>query len=160
MGGEFTVPRGAAQQENLLNSKAGTSFGNAQNAYSTAMGGYQSMLNGTDTAALDPIASTYDSASANLYNTAARTRNNAGVTAGADQLARSKASSLSSAILGQREAALQGIAGLYGPSLSSASSLYGNATNAMEARPSVLQDVTGWAKVLTNPAGYGSPGGG
>jgi hypothetical protein len=168
------VARGAAQQENLLNSQAGTSFGNAQNAYSSAMGGYQGILanpgystadkSAITSATLDPIASSFDSGTADLYNRAARTRNDAGVTAAADQMARSKAEGLSNAsgslaqtfantAMSERDKALAGISGLYSPSLSSSSSLYGSATNAMEARPSVLQDVMGWAKVLTNPGG-------
>ncbi|HEY6339347.1 MAG TPA: hypothetical protein VIW68_12710 [Candidatus Sulfotelmatobacter sp.] len=147
-----------------MNTQAGTSFGNAQNAYSSAMSGFQGILNNpgysaSDKAAitsatLDPIASSFDSGTQQLYNRAARTRNDAGVTAGADQMARSKAESLSNAsgglaqtfantAMNQRDAALAGISGLYSPSLSSASSLYGNATQSMMARPSVLQDIEG-----------------
>jgi hypothetical protein len=164
------MARGAAQQENLLNSKAGTSFNNAQNAYSGAMGGYQGILanpgystadkSSITSATLDPIASSFDSGTADLYNRAARTRNDAGVTAAADQMARSKAEGLSNAsgnlaktfadtAMSERDRALAGISGLYSPSLSSADSLYGTGTQAMEARNGVIQDVTGIAKLFT-----------
>jgi hypothetical protein len=158
------MARGAEQQQNLLNTNAGKLFSNANSAYSSAMGGYQGILNnpgfsGADKASitsstLDPIASTYGSAAADLYNRSARTRNDAGLTAGADELARSKAAALSSAsgglaktfattAMSERDRALAGIGGLYAPSLSGAGNLYGDATRAMLARPSVLQDVQG-----------------
>ncbi len=162
------MARGAAQQENLLNTNAGQLLGNAQNAYNTASGGYNSILQNPGysagdkasitSATLDPIASSFGSATQDLYNRAARTRNDASLTAGADELARSKAEGLSNAsgnlakgfadtAMNERDRALSGLAGLYSPSVSGAGNLYGDATNAMEARNSVLQDVTGWAAI-------------
>lgn len=170
------MARGAAQQENLLNTQAGTSFGNAQKAYGSAYGGYQDILNNPGysaadkaaitSATLDPISSTYGSATQDLYNRAARTRNDAALTAGADQLARSKAEGLSNAsgqlaqtfantAMSERDRALAGMAGLYSPSLSSSSSLYGQGTQAMMARPSVLQDV---GQVIGDVATLGGAG--
>jgi hypothetical protein len=164
------MARGAGQQENLLNTNASSLLSNAKNAYSSAMGGFQGILqnpgySGSQMAnitssALDPITSTFGSTAQNLYNTAARTRNDASTNATADQLARSKASALSNAsgglaqnfastAMNERDRALSGMAGLYSPSVSGADALYGQATNAMEARPSVLQDVTGIAKLFT-----------
>lgn len=170
------MARGASQQENLLNTNAGKLMSNAQAAYGGAMGGYQGIVqnpgySGSDKAAitssaLDPITSTFGSATQNLYDQAARTRNNASTNATADQLARSKASALSNAsgglaenfastAMNERDRALSGMAGLYAPSVSGAGNLYGHATTAMEARPSVLQDVSQVAGIA---AGLGTAG--
>jgi len=167
------MARGAAQQQSLLNTQAGTLMGNAQQAYGGAMGGYQSILQNPGysaadkasitSATLDPISSTYGSATQDLYNRAARTRNDASLTAGADQLARSKAEGLSNAsgqlaqtfantAMNERDRALAGMAGLYSPSVSGAGNLYGHATQAMMARPSALQDIQ---QALAIPAELG-----
>src|SRR5438105_15282350 len=96
-------------------------------------------------ATLDPIGSSFDSAQQELYNRAARTRNDASTTAGADQLARSKAEALSNAsgklagkfadtAIEQKNQALNRQASLYGPTVGSSGNLYGHATQAMGQR--------------------------
>jgi hypothetical protein len=164
------MARGAEQQQNLLNTQAGKFVGNAQNAYGSAMTGYQGILANPgysagdkaaiSSATLDPIGTSFDSASADLYNRAGRTRNDASLTAGADQLARSKAEMLSGAsgrlqetfadrAMSERDRALAGVQGLYSPSVSGAGNLYSDATRAMMARPSALEDITGALKLVT-----------
>jgi hypothetical protein len=170
------MARGAEQQQNLLNTQAGKLFGNANSAYSSAMSGYGGILQNPGysnpdkaaitSATLDPISSTFGSASADLYNRAARTRNDAGLTAGADQLARSKAAALATAsggltsdfaktAMSERDRALSGIASLYSPSISGSGSLYSDATRAMMSRPSVLDDITKGAGLVADLGGAG-----
>lgn len=171
------MARGAGQQEKLLNTQAGQLMGNAQQAYGSAYGGFQDILkspgystadkSAITSATLDPIASSFGSASQDLYNRAARTRNDAALTASADQLARSKAEGLSNAsgglartfadtALSERDRALAGLSGLYSPSLSGAGNLYGHATQAMMARPSVLSDIQQGLQIAGEIGGAGA----
>ncbi len=159
---DLKMARGASQQQNLLNSQAGTSFGNAQSLYKDITSGYNGILanpgfskdqiNRQQEAAATPIAGQTASATAALGNRAAATRNTAGMVAGQRDIARQGAQLGSQAAWGvqnnadtvalnERDKALQGLSGLYGPSLSSAGSLYGDATRAMQSRPSVLDNI-------------------
>jgi hypothetical protein len=152
------MARGAAAQENLLNQNAGQQLGAAQQLYSGVSSADASIVNNggfmpgqreaLTSASTSPIAASFDTEKAQLLGRAARTRNDAGVTAGADQLAASKGQQLSNAAagviktgIGNTNAAIGRQASLYGPTLGSANSLYGNATEAMKARNSVGQDI-------------------
>lgn len=165
------MARGAAQQQNLLNTQAKTSFGNAQNLYSGLTKDYQSILdqpgytkdqiNTQMNAAETPIAGQIASGQQTLKDRSASTGNTAGMVAGQRDLARTGAqlgsqaawgvqSNADNVALSEHDKALQGMNSLYSPSLSSASSLYSQATNAMEARPSVLQDIGAGVGIFRN----------
>ena len=158
------MARGAAQQENLLNTQAGTQFSNAQNAYSAASSGLNQIaqnpgytpaqINAQTVAAQTPIAQQGAAARTGIINRAAATHNDAGMIAGEDAAARTSGQNQSTAALGvqnnagqvalqQRMQALQGLGGLYGTASSGASSLYGNATQAMAQRKDPVN--LGWS---------------
>lgn len=149
------MPKGSKQQQDLLNQQAGTSFGNAQDAFKKASSGYQSLYANpgytpSQSAALTsgtlaPIGAAGGTAIRNLYDTAARTGNSAGVTGGADAIARSRmqalgqggnqvATQIADAARQDRNTGLAGEASLYAPSLASSSSLYGSAVDANKLR--------------------------
>jgi hypothetical protein len=163
------MARGAAQQQNLLNTKAGTSFNNAQSIYGNLTKDYNGILaqpgytkdqiNTQMNAAETPIAGQIASAKQALTNRSAATGNTAGMVSGQRDLARTGAqlgsqaawgvqSNADNVALSERDKALQGMNSLYAPSLSSAGGLYGQATTAMEARPSVLQDIQQGANIF------------
>ncbi len=178
------MARGAAEQENKLNTIGDTQTQNAQNVYNTALDSYKGVLAapgftkaqiGTQTkAALTPIAGQIAGSQAKLGARAAATRNTAGMVSGERDLARTGAQLSSQAAFGVQENADQvalneadqaraGIAGLYSPTLNSAGNLYSNATNAMNSRQSVLGSIgqgvgiaSGVAKTIFNPGGYSS----
>lgn len=156
------MARGAEQQQNLLNTQAGTQFNNAQSAYGAASTGFNSIINNPGytpqqiqqqtVAAQTPIAGQAATAQNQLKQRAAATGNTAGMVAGQDAAARTSGQQQSDAALGvqtnaanvalqQRMQAFQGQSGLYGTASGSAGNLYGNATQSMIARPSVLQDI-------------------
>jgi hypothetical protein len=153
--GEPLVARGSAAEESLLNSKAGTSFSNAQSQGTQAQGAFtnlynnpgytQSQINTQTNAAVTPIAGQVASAQHTLANRAAATRNDAGLVAAQDQAARTGAGQESTAAadvqvnaankaLQQQDFAAQGLSGLYGESLNSASNLYGVGQRAQATR--------------------------
>lgn len=151
------MPRGSGAQETLLNNQAGTSFGNAQTLYGQASSGYGGVLanpgytpgqiNSQTIAATTPYAAQKTQAVNALQRRAATSGNSAGIVSGEDMVARQAASGESQAqlsvannaankSLSERDEALKGISGLYGPSLSSASSLYGGANQALAGKGS------------------------
>ncbi len=151
--------RGAAQQENLLNTQAGTQFNNAQSLYGgvntadqaiVANPGYtDQQKTAMTTGTLTPIAQQTAAAQNRMSNTAARTRNDAGLISGEAAAARSGAQAEATAgnqlqtqfannSQQQQNTALNRQAGLYGPIVGSANSLYGQATQAMAQRKDPL----------------------
>lgn len=158
------MARGAAQQENLLNTQAGTQFNNAQSLYSGVNAADQGIIQNPGytpaqqtsitNSTMQPIAQQQATAQENLNRTAARTRNDAGIVSGQDAVARSGMQALGQAgnqvgtqiandAQSQQNQALNRQASLYGQTTNSADNLYGQANQAMMARPSVLQSITG-----------------
>lgn len=144
---------------------ANTSGQNATSAFRGAMGGYQSMYanpgytpgqqSAITSGTLAPIGAAGGAAQQGLYDTAARTRNSAGVTGGADAIARSRmqalgqggnqvASQIADASRSDQRTALQGEASLYAPSLQSQSSLYNTAAEERKNALSMIPKV-GWS---------------
>lgn len=143
-------------------SAAKTSGQNATSAFRGAMGGYQSMYanpgytpgqqSAITSGTLAPIGAAGGAAQQGLYDTAARTRNSAGVTGGADAIARSRmqalgqggnqvASQIADASRSDQRTALQGEASLYAPSLQSQSSLYDTSVKARGQNIGVLDTI-------------------
>lgn len=156
------MARGAAKQQGKLNALGDQSNQNAQNAYSTASGGYQGILanpgfskdqiNTQTEAATTPIAGQVATAQAALANRAAATHNTAGMVSGQRDIARTGAQQLSQAAWGvknnadtvalsERDKALEGESNLYSTAGSQAGNLYGGATNSMLGRQSWVQNL-------------------
>lgn len=163
------MARGAAAQENLLNKNAGSQFSSAQNLYGSLNQDYNSILaqpgytkdqiNTQMNSAMTPIAGQIASARQSMTNRAGATRNSAGLVSGERDLARTGAqlgsqaawgvqSNADNVALQERDRALAGKSSLYAPTLSSASNLYGEATNAMNSRNSVLSDIAQGVKIF------------
>lgn len=156
------MARGAAQQQNLLNSAGTSMLDTAKSLYSNVKSGFDSIIkspgfskdqiNSQMNAAITPIAGQIASGKNAMLNRAGATRNTAGLTAGERDLSRSGAQLESQAAWGvennadnvalrERDNALEGESSLYSPTLSSAGNLYSNATNAMSDRKSVLDNI-------------------
>lgn len=139
----------AKNQKNLLNTQAGTLFNESQALLPTTEAGWESVmtpLSPTDTAAIrgageGSVASSYGGSMADARNTAAASRNTAGLMELEDKLAQDKASTLGSqalsdqANIGQqnlqrKEAGVAGLSGIQSGLQGGAENLYGNATSA------------------------------
>jgi hypothetical protein len=164
------MARGAAAQENTLNQAAGQQlsnansvYGNVSNSAAQLMNPNSPIVNSMVKSATTPVAAQTAAASTRLQNRASTSRNTAGLVSGEDQLARTAAQQGSQAAWGAQSGAfktgLQAEGSLYAPAQSSADSLYGNATKAMDARTSPLQWAT-FAANLAKGAGGAMAGGG
>lgn len=168
------MAKDAAALQKQTTGQANQSFSNAQQSFRGALGGYQSLYSNPGytpsqqsaltSGTLAPIGAAGGSAIRSLYDTAARTGNSAGVTGGADAVARSRmqalgqggnqvATQIADASRSDQKTALAGEASLYAPSLSSASSLYDTAQKASASRPGFLDYLTGISSALTGGSG-------
>ncbi len=150
-----TTARGSAQQQSLLNQKAGSQLNTANQLYGDVTAADKAILanpgfspaqiNTQMSAALTPIAGQVASGNAALARRAAATGNTAGMVAGQRDNVRTGAqlgsqaawgvqSNADQTALSERDKALANLSSLYGPTLGSADSLYGSATNAMLGR--------------------------
>ena len=169
----------ASNQLKLTNSVAGQQGQNASSLYSGLQPIYQAetqsqgysptQLSSVTNQGMGAVNSSFGNAQQNLRNTAARTRNQAGVTANADALARERgiaggqeAGDIQIANANyanqQRQAGLAGLGSLFGESLGSMDTLYGMGAPTLNARAaggSWMQNTLG--PLLT---GLGSLGGG
>lgn len=149
------MAKGAKEQEDLLNTQAGAQLGNANSLYGSLInrtnaimanpGFTPAQVNTQMNAAETPIAGQVRASQTALRNRAATSHNTAGLVSGQDQLARTGAQLGSQAAYGvqsgadktaleDRNNALGVQSSLYAPTLGSANSLYGNATEAMKQR--------------------------
>lgn len=166
----------AKNQKNLMNTQAGTLFNESQNLLPTTEAGWESVmtpLSPTDTAAIrsageGSVASSYGGSMADARNTAAASRNTAGLMDLEDKLAQDKASTLGSQALSdqanidqqnlqRKEAGVAGLSGIQSGLQGGATNLYGDATSAANAQQ---QSGFNWGNfltsVLSSAAGAGS----
>ena len=155
----FFGPNPSPQQKQVF----GLGYGNANSIFQDASQGYGNLLANPGytpqqqaqlySASLQPISSAYGSAQNDIARTAARTRNDAGVSSNMDAAARNAAGAVggASAKVASQIAnrpdqiqleALKGLTGLYGPSLEAATDVANKPTQPSIA--SNIGTVAGW----------------
>lgn len=173
------MARGAAQQQNLENQTAATYQGQGAQGFNAAMPAIQAQIanpgfDPTTAAAIrrsgvDTANSAFDAAKFSAAQRAGATGNDAMYYASADKMAQDKAAADAAAAnkaeveigtqkLQSQQQAIQDASQLYNYANNAGDARAGLATQAMSDRPSVLQDATGIAKLITNPGGYSSRG--
>lgn len=139
------MARGAATQESMLNTQAGTQFNLARGLYSNIQqtatdlkNPNSAVVNSFKNSATVPIAGRVAASQTALQNRSVAGRNSAGYVSGLDALARTGGGQESQAALGAQTGAYkegaQLEAGLYAPTLTSGTGLYNAANEALKAR--------------------------
>lgn len=167
------MARGAAQQENLENSKASSYQALAAPLNTAATGAIESQIKNpgfdpTTAAAIqrsgiDTANSAFDAARNSAAQRAGSTGNDAMFYASQNDLAQKKASADATAAnnsqveigkqqLASQQQAIQDASQLYGINTTASTNATSQANQSMEARPSVLQDVEGVAGMITGGA--------
>lgn len=173
------MARGAAQQQNLENSTAAGYRSAGAPLFSAAAGATENNIAnpGFDpvTAAairrsgMDTANTAFDAAKFSAAQRAGATGNDAMFYASADKLAQDKAAADAAAAtnaevdigkqkLASQQQAIQDASQLYGINTGAATAATEQANQSMQARPSVLSDISQLAKTIINPGGFSSRG--